>query len=271
MDCEEHRYAIREVSEMTGVKPVTLRAWQRRYNLIQPQRTEKGHRLYSEQDIRTIRQIQSWLLKGVSIGKVGPLLPISEPAGAELSFEAATELQECQLLLDALAQLNRGKAANVLATVMKEYPLDIVEKQLVLPVIDALEKVKGPLRSLQKGLFNSVMLSKLSSILEAENKAAHKGNGLCVSFEHCGNVLAWLWAVGWAEKGYNVTFLEEVEDISGLVDHEGNTRYSILALFSYRNLSDNQRKALSELKPQFSEPIYFSEVLATLVKQEVSQ
>ncbi|HAS6149831.1 TPA: MerR family transcriptional regulator, partial [Vibrio vulnificus] len=29
----EKWYAIREVSELTGVKPVTLRAWQRRYNL----------------------------------------------------------------------------------------------------------------------------------------------------------------------------------------------------------------------------------------------
>ena len=271
MDCKESRYAIREVSELTGVKPVTLRAWQRRYNLIQPQRTEKGHRLYSEQDIHTIRQIQSWLLKGVSIGKVSLLLQSSEQAGTGLFIEQATELPECQPLLVALAQLNQGKVVNVLATVMKEYPLDIVETQLILPVIDALEKVKGPLRSLQKGLFNGVMLNKLSSILEAENKAAHKGKCLCVSFEPCGHVLAWLWAVGWAEKGYNVTFLENVEDISGLVGHEGNTRYSILALFSYRNLSDNQRKALSELKPQFSEPIYFSEVLATLVKQEVSQ
>jgi DNA-binding transcriptional MerR regulator len=30
------RFAIREVSEMTGIKPVTLRAWQRRYGLVQP-------------------------------------------------------------------------------------------------------------------------------------------------------------------------------------------------------------------------------------------
>ncbi|MCG6506952.1 MerR family transcriptional regulator, partial [Vibrio parahaemolyticus] len=50
MACEEKLYAIREVSEITGVKPVTLRAWQRRYNLVQPQRTAKGHRLYTDHD-----------------------------------------------------------------------------------------------------------------------------------------------------------------------------------------------------------------------------
>ncbi|MGC9422812.1 MerR family transcriptional regulator [Vibrio sp.] len=268
MDCKETRYAIREVSELTGVKPVTLRAWQRRYNLIQPKRSDKGHRLYSEHDINTIRQIQSWLLKGVAIGKVSQLLQANELIDAELPLETAAELQACHQLLDALAQLNGVKAANVLATVMKEYPLDIVETQFVLPVIEALEKVKGPLRSLQKGLFNSVMLSKLSSILEAENKAAYKGKCLCVSFEHGGHILAWLWAVSWAEKGYQVTFMEGIDDITGLVDHQGSTNYSSLALFSYRHLSDNQRKALTALKTQFSEAIYFSEVLATLVKQE---
>ena len=71
MVCDEKRYAIREVAEITGVKPVTLRAWQRRYNLVQPDRTEKGHRLFTDQDIEMIRQIQSWLAKGVAIGKVG--------------------------------------------------------------------------------------------------------------------------------------------------------------------------------------------------------
>ena len=42
---EEGSYPIREVSRLTGVNAVTLRAWQRRYGLVQPARTEKGHRL----------------------------------------------------------------------------------------------------------------------------------------------------------------------------------------------------------------------------------
>ena len=44
-------YPIRKISELTGINPVTLRAWERRYNIIRPQRTAKGHRLYSPADI----------------------------------------------------------------------------------------------------------------------------------------------------------------------------------------------------------------------------
>ena len=40
-------YPIREVARLTGINPITLRAWERRYNLIEPVRTESGHRLSS--------------------------------------------------------------------------------------------------------------------------------------------------------------------------------------------------------------------------------
>lgn len=38
----EGLYPIREVARLTGINPVTLRAWERRYGLIEPKRTEVG-------------------------------------------------------------------------------------------------------------------------------------------------------------------------------------------------------------------------------------
>ena len=39
---QEELFPIREVSRLTGVNPVTLRAWERRYGLIQPTRTDSA-------------------------------------------------------------------------------------------------------------------------------------------------------------------------------------------------------------------------------------
>ncbi len=263
MAYEQKLYAIREVAEITGVKPVTLRAWQRRYNLVQPQRTEKGHRLFNDDNIETIREIQGWLAKGVSIGKVSELLKGASSAAA-LNENENIQLEECEQLLTALSELNRGKAEQLISTVMKEYPLDNVETQFVFPVIDALERVKGPWRSLQKGLFQSIMVSKLSSILEAENKAAMKGKCLCVNFDPVGSILAWLWAVTWSEKGYNVTLLDGVDDVSGLVGSEAVEAYSSLAIFSHKALSDGQANAIAKLNEQFADQFYLSDVLHKL-------
>ncbi|PID33796.1 MAG: hypothetical protein CR955_00625 [Thiotrichales bacterium] len=71
---EEGLYPIRTVSEVTGVNAITLRAWERRYGLFKPQRTPKGHRLYSQQDILRIQQVLQLLEKGVAIGQVSNAL-----------------------------------------------------------------------------------------------------------------------------------------------------------------------------------------------------
>ncbi|KAG1657149.1 Glutathione peroxidase [Nymphon striatum] len=71
---EEGFYPIRTVSEVTGVNAITLRAWERRYGLFKPQRTPKGHRLYSQQDILRIQQVLQLLEKGVAIGRVSSAL-----------------------------------------------------------------------------------------------------------------------------------------------------------------------------------------------------
>jgi len=52
-------YNLNLVLQETGIKADTLRAWERRYHLPQPERTEGGHRLFSEYDIETIK----WLIE----------------------------------------------------------------------------------------------------------------------------------------------------------------------------------------------------------------
>ena len=67
-------FPIREVARLTGINPVTLRAWERRYGLIQPVRTESGHRLYTQKDIETVHRILDWIERGVAVSKVGKIL-----------------------------------------------------------------------------------------------------------------------------------------------------------------------------------------------------
>ena len=74
LPAEEGLFPIRTVCNLTGVHPVTLRAWERRYGLIRPKRTPKGHRLYSSEDIELIRHILRLLDQGISIGQAGQLL-----------------------------------------------------------------------------------------------------------------------------------------------------------------------------------------------------
>ncbi|MGR5130989.1 MerR family transcriptional regulator [Vibrio alfacsensis] len=254
-------YAIRDVSELTGVKPVTLRAWQRRYNLIQPQRTEKGHRLYRQQDLDTIREIQGWLSKGVAIGKVKGLL------GQKSDIDVTTDtqrLEEVEAMLKALSQLNRGKTEMLLSNALKEYPLNLVIEQLIYPVLEALDLVKVSLRSLQLGLFQTCLITRLALVVDSENKAASKGKCLLVSFEQLREAESWIQAAKLCEQGLHITLIDKVDDVSGLIDHDVLHRYQYLHFFSNKALPIKQVEALRTMKALNPEQIQFSEVIEKL-------
>lgn len=76
-------YTIGEVAQLCDINPVTLRAWQRRYGLLKPQRTDGGHRLFNEYEIDRIREIKRWIDSGVQVGKVKTLLMDNEQEVAD--------------------------------------------------------------------------------------------------------------------------------------------------------------------------------------------
>ena len=57
---------IGELSRRLGVSEHVLRAWERRYGLLQPIRSAGGFRLYSEADLQRIRRMQAFLSDGLS-------------------------------------------------------------------------------------------------------------------------------------------------------------------------------------------------------------
>ena len=258
MDYDKKRYAIREVSEMTGIKPVTLRAWQRRYSLVQPQRTEKGHRLYTREHIALIGEIQSWLSKGVPIGKVKEIL--ESDLGTQNENTARVEqLEETGLFLQALAELNKDQAESIIGTVLKEYPLSVVQTQFIQPVEKALSVVRFGLRSIQKGLMDSILSARLNAIINAENKASRGKRCLLISYECVNDVQSRLWALKLSEQGYRIVFIDGVDDLSGLVAHNGLEDYSMLAIYSSRPLGTAQTRIVDKIKRAFTGQIALSE------------
>lgn len=62
-------FNLKAVVQETGLKPDTLRAWERRYGLPVPQRTDSGHRLYSQKDIQLLKWLIARQDEGMSISR----------------------------------------------------------------------------------------------------------------------------------------------------------------------------------------------------------
>lgn len=64
-------YSIQKVSDMLGIPGVTLRAWEARHRIVNPLRSAGGHRLYSEEDVATLRNVKRLMEEqGLRIGEI---------------------------------------------------------------------------------------------------------------------------------------------------------------------------------------------------------
>jgi MerR family transcriptional regulator, light-induced transcriptional regulator len=67
------RWRIKEFASLVGVQEETLRAWERRYDLLQPERSAGGYRLYSPADERRIRAMQAHMQRGLAAAQAAAL------------------------------------------------------------------------------------------------------------------------------------------------------------------------------------------------------
>ena len=103
-------FPIRVVSRLTGINPVTIRAWERRYRLVLPERTPGGHRLYSLADVERLRAAMRLIDQGISISRATRLLALPLP---QPEADAGPALER---LLERLAALDDDGMDAVLET-----------------------------------------------------------------------------------------------------------------------------------------------------------
>lgn len=128
---------IREVARQTGVNAVTLRAWERRYGLVVPHRTAKGHRLFGAEHVQRIQAIVTWLNRGVAVSQIKQLLD-SGPALAEPPANDWQALR--QDLVQAISQLAERQVDDRFNQAMSLYPPRTLCEQLLLPLLAELEQ-----------------------------------------------------------------------------------------------------------------------------------
>lgn len=128
---------IREVARLTGVNAVTLRAWERRYGLIVPLRSPKGHRLFSAEHVQRIHDILTWLNRGVAVSQVKPLLDTPQAFNTSLGNDWQMLRQR---LTQAISQLAERSLDDLFNQAMSLYPPRTVCQQLLMPLLADLEQ-----------------------------------------------------------------------------------------------------------------------------------
>ncbi|WP_339843805.1 MerR family transcriptional regulator [uncultured Halopseudomonas sp.] len=263
---------IREVCKATGVNPVTLRAWERRYGLITPHRTEKGHRLYTEANIRQIQDILLWLSRGVTVSQVKPLLdsPIPEENDLTSPWGALR-----QTFLEAIISFDVALLNQQIDRAFRLYSTADLCINMLEPVLLQLQqRWQGQFGSQLEEVFcNSWLRTKLAVSLEQGNARSTSGPVILASLsdEHCEMGL-WLLALMLSADGYNIDILEWNVPASELSLLSDQRLPAALVLFSSQALSAAQlRRQLPRLGQHLPNVLMMAGPAAMIHADELSE
>lgn len=130
----EKLYTIGTVSKLTGVGAITLRAWERRYSLIQPVRKESGHRLFTRHHIDQINRITALTQQGMRISQIRPEMLETE-TGNESDEEPDTWNEYLNSMIAAVIDFDEDRLEEIYNEALSLYPIGIVTRKLLTPLL----------------------------------------------------------------------------------------------------------------------------------------
>lgn len=219
-------YNTKAVAQETGVPADTFRAWERRYGVPRPQRTEGGHRLYSERDIAIIRWLRDRTAEGLTISQAIALMATgSESNLSWLNTAVDTEPHTWERLnsrfFAALTDFDSTRAEQILGEAFALYPLEEVFLRLVQPtMVDIGEEWhQGKLTVTAEHFATQFVRRKLSSLFNTYNITDGRGLivvGCAPSEQH--DLGALMVSVFLVRHGWQVVYLGPEVPLRDLLD-----------------------------------------------------
>lgn len=197
-------YSIGEVAERCGINPVTLRAWQRRYGLLKPQRSEGGHRQFDDEDILRIEEIKRLMKTGVSVGKVKALLENTEvmTQGNWASFQ--------EEMLTVLRYASPAKLRAKIGEFRRDHAMDVLIDNIITPVRQRMNQDQNTVRHMASLLDGVLIEFAVASLGESRKKAGK--DALLIGWDCDDRTHLWLEAARLAYKGWHIDVLAEPID-----------------------------------------------------------
>ena len=167
---QEGKYNVKAVSQMLGIQPGTLRAWERRYQFIAPVRNEAGHRLYSDRNVEVLRWLVEKTKRGFTISQAVSLLEqdgLTSRAGAEADSPEDRAGEMSERLLEALLAFDEDRAQRIMDEAFSIFTLEKVIISIIGTILVEIgdKWERGEITSAHEHFSSAILRSRLSYIL----------------------------------------------------------------------------------------------------------
>lgn len=130
-------YSIKELERLSGIKAHTIRIWEKRHNIISPQRTSTNIRYYSDEDLKKILNISILKKNGVKIGTIANLSykDIVKKIEELQKLRSSPQLYQDQMLV-AMIDLDESKFEKMLSNLILKYGFEHSITQIIFPYLE---------------------------------------------------------------------------------------------------------------------------------------
>lgn len=235
-------YTIKKVSELAGIPTVTIRAWENRYGVLHPLRTEGGHRQYSIADVEALKWLKRQIEEnGLKISEAARMLELkkrhplssSVPHLEKASVEGTRYDELADGLYSSLMALDRSGAEEWMNLAFSLYQTNEVFHRIMAPVLYRIgdEWEQGRISVSQEHFASEVMMSRFHLVMRMQPAASIgiRALAFCPEGElhQMGLMLFSLFMQG---KGIDVIYLGANTPYTGLISLMEANDVSVVAI-----------------------------------------
>jgi len=264
---DDPKHTIKNVSIQTGIPPITLRAWERRYAVPTPSRSDNRYRLYSDRDIAILRWLKSQLYNGASISTavtalrqlrnkgIWPDVIPQSPALVPVDSVILPAKYAHEVYL-ALIHHDELEAGNLLRETFSSFDLKTILSKVLTPCLVEIGEawVRGEIRITTEHFASAFLRGKLLTLLQAypaRRNSPFIMVGGAPSEQH--EIGALIMAVLLRSEGYRVEFLGPDIPLDDLVAYARSEKPDLIILTATTRTAALEMRRMQEkinrLKP----------------------
>lgn len=164
-------YSIRDLEKLSGIKAHTIRIWEQRYDIIQPQRTKTNIRYYQDEDLKFLLNIALLNKNGIKISKIAKMTKeeVAEKVAAisEINFEYGTQLDALTI---SMIEMDEFKFDRIVSTNIQQLGFERTMLEIIYPFLDKLSLLwlTGSINPVQENFMSYLIRQKIIVAIDQE-------------------------------------------------------------------------------------------------------
>ena len=163
-------YSIKDLEKLSGIKAHTIRIWEQRYGILEPQRTKTNIRYYQDEDLKLLLNVALLNKNGIKISKIAKMgdqeLAEKVAAISEINFEDGTQLDALTI---SMIEMDEGKFDRIVNTNIEQIGFERTMMEVIYPFLDKLSLLwlTGSINPVQENFISYLIRQKIISAINS--------------------------------------------------------------------------------------------------------